>query len=317
MPAPADHRVDEYLERLRQELQAVPETEQEVLREVHSHLMFAAEDAAHRGRTIDAVLERFGAVGQIGEELRQVHGRYTWGEIVLALLPLFLLAIDTAAPNVPTWAVSLSLAVPTVWFVAWALWPGRHGPSWGWMWLGCLPLLVPNASPSPMWGALAYLVILLLLRHRDWLEATLALFPLSTVWAFQRTVLASREVQTAGWSDQTVSALVLGIAVVWSGLLARTLRTPSGQTRLSRMLGTLGVVFLLNIVTVGAARLWPTNLFPYPFTLSYFVTFTVPYTLFHGTPYLIFAALTALPAISAVARTRASRQPPSRPVWSG
>ena len=42
------------------------------------------------------VMERFGDVKEIGNQLRQVHGRGTWGEALLAALPhlLFVLATE-------------------------------------------------------------------------------------------------------------------------------------------------------------------------------------------------------------------------------
>ena len=83
------------------------------------------------------------------------------------------------------------IAGPVAGLAGWILYQQSHWPTWGWVWLGCLPLVIPSAPPSPLWGALAYLVILLLLRNRDWLDGTLALYPLPTFWSFHRTVLLS------------------------------------------------------------------------------------------------------------------------------
>ena len=176
---------------------------------------------------------------------------------------------------------------------------------------------MPNAPPNPLWGALAYLVVLLLVRNRNWLEATLALYPLPTVWAFYRTVLVSRDVLSAGWSTTAFALVGLGMAVAWSALLTRTLRTPSGRPRIANALEHQAIIFCLNTLTVVVARLWPTNAFPYPYTVDYFFQGTVPYALYHGLPYLLFTLLTSLPAITALVRSYTQQHPPSRPLVSG
>jgi hypothetical protein len=160
-------------------------------------------------------------------------------------------------------------------------------------------------------------MILILLVYRDWLKATLALYPLSTLWAFQRGVLASQEVEAVSWGTPAILGLSMAMAIFWAVLLVRTLRTPSGRTRIARSLQAQATLFALNVLTVIVARLWPS--YPYPFALDprTIVLFTVPYALLHGLPYLLFTALTCLPAISALLKDTVRRQPPSRPVPSG
>jgi len=183
--------------------------------------------------------------------------------------------------------------------------------------MGWLPLVIPNAPHDPLWGLLAYIVILLLVIRRDWLEATLAIYPLSTAWAFCHVVLVSNEARTVGWSALTLSLLSLGMAVVWAGLLTRTLRTPPGTTRIGRALEGQAIIFLLNGLIVVVARLWPTYPYPYPFTVRHFAFVTLPYALFNGLPYLLFFLLTLLPATLSLVQARARRRPPSRPVMGG
>ena len=307
-----DRLIADYLDQLRGELKASEDEEREILREVRSHLLLATRDMGQ-----DRALECFGTAQHIGQELRQVHGRATWGEALLAALPLLALGLLVTLPQAPEWLALLLIALPIACTATWIWWRRAHWPLWGWVWLGCIPLVVPHAPSNPLWGGLAYLVILLLVRNRNWLEATLALYPLPTVWAFQRTVLISREVQAVPWNPAAVSTLALGMTVVWTVLLARTLRTPSGQRRIARALESQGSVFLLNTLTVATARLWPTYPSPYPFTVNYFFLATLPYAVFHGLQYVLFTVLTALPAILALAQTYAQRRPPSRPIWSG
>jgi hypothetical protein len=304
--------IADYLAQLRPKLQASPEKEQEILREMRSHLLLATQEVGER-----SALERFGSARDIGQELRQIHGRATWGETALAALPLLVLSLTFSVSITPRWTALALIATPAACIAAWAIWV-RHArwPLWAWAWIGCLPLTIPNAPPTPLWGALAYLVVLLFIRRRNWLEGTLALYPLPTVWAFYRTVLPSPQVQTVGWTQGTLSLLSTATTLAWVYLLAHMLRTPSGQARIGRALGGQVVVFALHTLLVVAARLWPTYPAPYPYTVEFFVKATLPYGLINGLPYLLFALLTSLPAIVELARTRAEHGPPSRPAWS-
>jgi hypothetical protein len=310
-----DSLIADYVERLRHELQASPEETEEVLREVRSHLELAAGDVDREGgdeaARLHRALERFGAAARIGRELRQVHGRATWGEAGLTVLPLAFFGGLALVPQGAAWIAPLILGGATAlgWRARW--------PLWWWAWVGWLPLAIPSATQDPLWGLLACLVILLLVLRRDWLEATLAIYPLPTAWAFRHVVLASNEVRSVGWSPWAVSLLSLGMTIVWAGLLARTLRTPPGVTRIARALEGQAIVLTLNGLTVVVARLWPTYPSPYPYTLQYFAFITLPYALFHGLPYLLFFMLTSLPAALSLLQARARRQPPSRPVMGG
>jgi hypothetical protein len=304
--------IADYLEQLHPELQASPEQEQEILREVRSHLLLAAQEVGE-----SKALERFGLATDIGQELRQVHGRATWGETALAALPLLILSLTASVPVLPVWTALLLIAATVAYVAVWAVRREyARWPLWAWAWIGCLPLTIPNAPPTPLWGALAYLVILLFVRRRNWLEGTLALYPLPTVWSFYRSVLPSPQVQAVSWPQSTLSLLSVATTAVWVCLLARTLRTPSGRARVARALGAQVVVFALNTLLVVAARLWPTHPAPYPYTVEFFVGATLPYGLINGLPYLLFALLTSLPAIVELARKGVERRPPSRPAWS-
>ena len=317
MPATDDRILDAYLEDLRHEIQASPEEEQEILDEIRCHLWHAARDRSSEDTAVTTSdLERFGDARSIGEELRQVHGRAKWREIAWAGLPLLLLTTASAL-SLGEWIPLVMIAGPVAGLAGWTLYRQSHWPTWGWAWLGCLPLVIPSAPPSPLWGALAYLVILLILRNRDWMDGTLALYPLPTFWAFHRTVLLSNELQAVPWSTAHRLALSACVAAGWMILLARTLRTPSSQRRIVRALEGQIALFCLSVATIIAARLWPSYPSPYPFSLQYMAMVTLPYGLFNGLPYLLFMMLTSLPALSALVRDRIKRQqPPSQPLVS-
>jgi hypothetical protein len=317
----AKDRIDDYIERLNRELQTSPQEAQDVLREIRSHLELAVREMGCSGEEasicVTRTLERFGTAKHIGQELRHVHGRASWTDAGLAALPLLLFGSLAAAsgplvgiPALPVIAVPLLFAVITT--LAWR----AHWPLWWWAWLGWLPLAISGISGDLLWIVIAYTVILLLVSRRDWLEATLSLYPLPTAWAFHRMVLTSGEVRAVGWSAPAQTILGLVMALAWAVLLVRTLRTPSRLARITRVLEGQGIVFVLNVMTIAVARLWPTYPYPYPFTLRHFVFTTLPYALYHGLPFLLFFVLTSLPSVLALIQARTRHRPPSRPIWS-
>ncbi|MBN1955890.1 MAG: hypothetical protein JW900_12695 [Anaerolineae bacterium] len=299
--------LDDYLERLRRELQAPPEEAEKVLQELRTHLELALRDA-RRGSSdpascMEQVVECFGAAEQIGRDLRQVHGRATWQEAGAAVCPIFLFSFLAALPHSPTWIGLLALAGVTAvgWRVGW--------PLWWWAWLGWLPFAIPGVPEGLLWGTVAYAIILMLVSRRDWLEATLAIYPLPTAWAFYRAILTSGEIRNVGWSAATLGLLGLSAAMVWAALLTWTLRSPPGQRRIARVLQGQGLILLLHGLAVIAARLWPTHPVPYPFTWQHLIHYTLPYAVIYGLPFLLLFVLSSLPAILALIQVR-SRRPP-------
>ena len=70
MSALDDRLIDTYLDQLRRELQASPKEEQEILREVQSHLQLALRDQTQRDDgQVRLALEYFGPAQQIGRSL--------------------------------------------------------------------------------------------------------------------------------------------------------------------------------------------------------------------------------------------------------
>jgi hypothetical protein len=304
--------LDNYLGRLGRELQASPEETTEVLREIRSHLELAVRDVGRNGRDeavcLTRVLERFGAAEHIGRGLRRVHGRATWQEIGMAALPLLLFGWLPTVLEMPAWLTPLLLAAATLlgWHARW--------PLWWWAWMGWIPFAIPYAPNDLLWVGIVYIVILLLVSRRDWLETTLAIYPLPTAWAFYHVVLATTEVRQVDWGTTVLNLIGLGMALVWAALLVRMLRKPSKMARIAKVLEGQGIIFLLNCLIVVVARLWPTYPFPYPYTWRYFLFPTLPYAIYHGLPFLMFFVLTSLPAILALVQMTVRRRPPSRPV---
>jgi hypothetical protein len=315
---PAD-LIDAYLAQLELELHAGPEMTQEILREVRSHLELGLSegikhDAGNQGSAFAQALQRFGPARQIGQQFRRVHGRATWMEAGLAALPtlVFAIARPALAGRVsPPLLIVLPLIAVTL------LARRLRWPLWWWAWIGWLPSAIPRVPSEAMWTVLLYVVLLALVLRRDWLEATLATYPLPTFWTFRYMVLSSFEVQSVDWGSKTLLGLSAVVSITWAVLLMRTLRVPAGFARIRRALESQGIVVLLNVGIVVAARMWPTYPYPYPFTWDHLARITLPYLLLRGPPFLLFALLTALPALLALVQSQARRPPPSRRAWSG
>jgi hypothetical protein len=171
-------------------------------------------------------------------------------------------------------------------------------------------------STEPIWVIASYTILLALVLRRDWLEATLFIYPLPTFCAFQYLVLPAREIYAAGWSNSTLVGLGSIMSLVWAALLIHVLRSMPGIARIIRAIKGQGITVLLNGLVILAARLWPTHPVPYPFTPGHFVRVTLPYSLVYGPPLLLFSLLTTLPALLALIQSQARQRPPSRPVRS-
>jgi hypothetical protein len=310
--------LDEYLARLSSELQASPEETVEILRELRAHLELATLDTRSEqdeDTRIQQALERFGTAQQIGQALRLVHGRATWTEIGLATLPLLLFGWLPTVLSLPYWITPAIMAMVAC--LAWR----AHWPLWWWAWIGwvslAFPALIPAAPLDLLWGGSTYVIVFLIAHRRGWLETTLALYPLSTAWAFQRVISTATEVRLMGWQTLPLNPLGLAMVCTWAVFLARTLRVPSKRARISRVLQSQAAILMINGLTIVAARLWPTYPYPYPYTLSYFLLTTLPYAIFHSLPFMIFFVMTSLPALIALTQPFLQRQPPSRPLVSG
>lgn len=315
---PPQDALTSYLEQLGHELEAAPEETAQILHEIHSHLECAVHDRARSGldrdRCLEQALAQFGTARQIGQELRQVHGRATWLETAMILLPMLLVGGLETMPHPPVWVVPASFALMTL--LGWR----SHWPLWWWGWLGWLPFAIPNAPYRALWALLAYLVLLLILwrpvgiTHRNWLQTTLVLYPLPTVWAFHRLALLSNEVQDVQWGAPALTLLGLSTVCLWALLLTRVLRTCSGVSRIIKGLQAQLAIMALNLAVIVAARLWPTHPFPYSFTWRHLVFLTIPYGIYKGMPCFLFFIIASMPALLALLQQSSQRRPPLRPL---
>jgi hypothetical protein len=150
-------------------------------------------------------MERFGDAKEIGEELRQAHGRGTRKEGLLAALPLIPFALWALSLAIsPRLHVGIIVPFPAAWAIvvlAVAIYAWRKGiPLWSYSWLGVASFLVPilfdllvsfvistltglsvrEVWSLPIWGWLVLLlfygsillVIALLFLRRGWPAAS-------------------------------------------------------------------------------------------------------------------------------------------------
>ena len=144
---------------------------------------------------MEKTIEALGDPVEVGRELKQVHGRGTWGEALLAALPhlLFVLATEMSGlwayylmpgQRLPGEAFDLAFVILCLAVTAYAWW--RRWPRWSAPWLGYTMVvfyfLIIITLPGPLHTAafLAWLiscaVVFFWLADRDWTTACLAAF---------------------------------------------------------------------------------------------------------------------------------------------
>ncbi len=144
---------------------------------------------------MEKAIEALGDPTEMGRELKQVHGRGTWGEALLAALPhlLFVLAMSISGlwsnylmpgQRLPGRVFDLAFVVLCLAVTAYAWW--RRWPRWSAPWLGYTMVvfyfLIIITLPGPLHTA-AFLVwltscavVFFWLADRDWTTACLAAF---------------------------------------------------------------------------------------------------------------------------------------------
>jgi hypothetical protein len=97
-------RLDDYLNEIGNQLQLGAEAREDILLEVRSHLEDSTRTLQLGGLSREEseakAVERFGDAKEIGEELRQAHGRGTRKEGLLAALPPLLFGAAWGLPLV-------------------------------------------------------------------------------------------------------------------------------------------------------------------------------------------------------------------------
>lgn len=174
-------------------------TQRAIIEELRGHLEDSARALQLGGlskkESEAKAMERFGDVKHIGNQLRQVHGRGTWGEALLAALPhlLFVLAAEMnglgayylmPGQRLPGRAFDLAFVVLCLAMTAFAWW--RRWPRWSAPWLGyalVVPFLFLTTAVTGPLATVAFFawligcaVVFFWLADRDWTTACLTAF---------------------------------------------------------------------------------------------------------------------------------------------
>ena len=186
---------------------------------------------------MEKTIEALGDPVEVGRELKQVHGRGTWGEALLAALPhlLFVLATEMSGlwayylmpgQRLPGEAFDLAFVILCLAVTAYAWW--RRWPRWSAPWLGYTMVvfyfLIIITLPGPLHTAafLAWLiscaVVFFWLADRDWTTACLAAFSwVPMVWS----LLALDEVHSRMEGPLMVAAGVVAALAVMAFVRGR------------------------------------------------------------------------------------------------
>lgn len=175
------------------------ETRQEIVGEVRGHLEDKARCLQLHGLpkedSMSRAIEEFGQAQEVGLELRQVHGRGTWGEALLAALPhlLFVLATEMSGlwayylmpgQRLPGKTFDLAFIVLYLAVTAYAWW--RRWPRWSTPWVGytmvvfyfLIIITLPGSLHTAAFFAwlIGCAVVFFWLADRNWGTACLAAF---------------------------------------------------------------------------------------------------------------------------------------------
>ena len=167
--------LNNYLNALARRLHLDPHHEREILEELEAHIEDKAAELESQGMDREAALacavEEMGAAGAVANRMYAVHSPGVWRDILLAILPHFLLAALFA---LHLWShyFPVSMVLLGIAFVTWRNWRAGAPSKWSYTWLG-----YTLAAP-----ALSWLLSLIALGHGAWTLLTTGQLPFNTVF---------------------------------------------------------------------------------------------------------------------------------------
>jgi hypothetical protein len=188
-----------YLNSLRSYLRLDSTTEDDVVRELRTHIEDKSEEFMESGLSADeatrAATQSLGSPTLVAKQMYEVYSQGSWKQALFAALPHILVALFFA---MHWWHITACLSPILVVVIGVAIYGWTHGkPAWLFPWLGyCLtPVIVIgtlliNLSSGWVWVAaityipLALFVLLPVTRktiERDWLFASLMLLPIPVI----------------------------------------------------------------------------------------------------------------------------------------
>ncbi len=230
----------QYLEEVKGDLRLDPEVEQEVLRELESHIEDRFEELREAGLSEEEAasncLGLLGSARIVARKLYEAHSQGTWKQTILAATPHLLFALLFAL----NWWHDIGWLLITLILVSgMALYGWRHSkPLWLFPWLGysLVPLIAAGLILlylPKVWSWLAILFyipsvlwlvgsIILQTTKRDWLYSSLMLLPIPIIigWVLvagsgERFPLSTLERlnELAPWIATSFLALGITVAV--------------------------------------------------------------------------------------------------------
>ena len=169
--------INNYLNSLARRLHLDPQHEREILEELQAHIEDKAAELEAQGLDRESALasavEEMGAPRTLASRMYAVHSTGVWRDVVLAMLPHFLLAALFA---LHLWShyFLVSLVLVGIAFVTWGNWRAGHPSKWSYTWMG-----YTLAAPAISW-----LLSLIALGYGGWTLLTTGKLPFSTVLFF-------------------------------------------------------------------------------------------------------------------------------------
>ena len=169
--------VKTYLGSLARRLHLDPREEREIMLELQSHLEDKAAELESEGLDRDAAMaramEEMGRPDAVASGMYKVHSTGVWRDVVLAMVPHFLLA-SLFALHLWSHYFLVSLLLIGIAFVTWRNWRGGTPSQWSYSWMG-----YTLAAP-----ALSWLLSLMTLSYGAWTLVTTGELPFNVVLFF-------------------------------------------------------------------------------------------------------------------------------------
>ncbi len=169
--------INNYLNSLARRLHLDPQHEREILEELQAHIEDKAAELEAGGLGREAALacavKEMGAPRTLASRMYAVHSTGVWRDVVLAMLPHFLLAALFA---LHLWShyFLVSLVLVGMAFVTWRNWRAGHPSKWSYTWMG-----YTLAAPAISW-----LLSLIALGYGGWTLLTTGQLPFNVALFF-------------------------------------------------------------------------------------------------------------------------------------
>ena len=170
----------DYLLTLSSRLHLDPGQEQDIIQEVRAHLEDKAADLETEGMdreaALDLAIQEMGAPQTVARSLYAVHSPGVWRDVLLAMVPHFVLA-SLFALHLWSSYFLVGLLLIGLTLVTWRNWRAGHPSKWSYSWLG-----YTLAAPILSW-----LLALITLSYGGWTLVTTGELPFNLVLVFLLT----------------------------------------------------------------------------------------------------------------------------------